>query len=219
MEKVMAEFEVVAESRSELGKAAMRRMRRVGKVPGIVYGGEKQPVPITVMENVLRKQMENEAFFSHVLTVRVEGQGEEQAVVKALQRHPATSTVMHIDLLRVSATQSLTLTVPLHFENEDIAPGVRSGGVIAHNISEIEVSCLPANLPEFIAIDLAALELGESIHLSEVALPAGVQFSALTEDNDPAIVSIAAPRVEAEPSDDVVADSRDTGDAAADTEE
>lgn len=190
----MSDFDVVAEPRTELGKGAMRRMRRTGMLPGIVYGAGKDPLPISLAERTLRRQMENESFFSRILNVKVAGQEDAQAVVKGLQRHPATSRVLHIDLLRVSATQKLTLIVPLHFEGEDSAPGVKMGGVISHTVTEVEISCLPADLPEYIAVDVSAVELGEPVHLSDIVLPSGVELNALTHDNDLSVLNIALPR-------------------------
>ena len=194
----MTDFDIVAEPRVVLGKAAMRRMRREGRVPAIVYGAGRDPMPVTVHENTLRKQMENEAFFSHIITVKVAGGQDEQAVVKALQRHPATSRVLHLDLLRVSATQKLTLTVPLRFEGESASPGARLGGIFSHLVTEVEVSCLPRNLPEHIAVDVSRLELGDSIHLSQIPVPEGVEMTALAHGNDLAVVSVALMRTEEE---------------------
>ena len=190
----MSEYDVVAEPRTELGKGAMRRMRRAGKLPGVVYGTGKEPIPILFSERTLRRQMENEAFFSRILNLKIEGQADAQAVVKALQRHPASSRVMHVDLLRVSATQKLTLVVPLHFEGEDAAPGVKMGGVVSHQVTEVEISCLPADLPEYIAVDVSAVDLGAALHLSELILPSGVELIALTDDNDPPVLNIALPK-------------------------
>lgn len=190
----MSEYDVVAEPRTELGKGAMRRMRRAGKLPGVVYGTGKEPIPILFSERTLRRQMENEAFFSRILNLKIEGQADAQAVVKALQRHPASSRVMHVDLLRVSATQKLTLVVPLHFEGEDAAPGVKMGGVVSHQVTEVEISCLPADLPEYIAVDVSSVDLGAALHLSELILPSGVELIALTDDNDPPVLNIALPK-------------------------
>lgn len=194
----MADFEIAVEPRAELGKSAMRRMRRTGQVPAIVYGADKDPMAVSLSRNALRKQMEGEGFFSHILNVKIAGHGDEQAVVKALQRHPATTEVLHLDLLRVSATQKLTLTVPLHFERESESPGVRMGGVVSHHVTEVEISCLPGDLPEYIAVDASGLELGESIHLSDIAVPSGVELTALAHDNDLAVVSAALMRASEE---------------------
>jgi large subunit ribosomal protein L25 len=164
-------------------------------VPAIVYGAGKDPVPVTVVSNVLKKQLENEAFLSHILTLRIDGSTPEQVVVKDLQRHPASSQVVHLDLMRVSATHKLTMTIPIHFENEDSSPGRKAGGTISHHSIEITVSCLPKDLPEYIAVDVGALELDDAIHLSQITVPEGVEFDDLTEDNDPAIVAVAIQHV------------------------
>ena len=221
----MSDFDVVAEPRTEHGKGAMRRMRRTGRLPGIVYGAGKEPLSISLAEHTLRRQMENESFFSRILTVKVDGEEDTQAVVRALQRHPATSRVLHVDLMRVSATQKLTLVVPLHFEGEDVAPGVKMGGVVSHAVTEVEISCLPADLPEYIAVDVSAVELGAALHLSDIALPSGVELTALSHDNDLSVLNIALPRaaeeeeVEGEEDEEGVASSGEDDDADRATDE
>ncbi len=184
-------FVIEAEPRTDLGKGASRRLRRTGMVPAVIYGSGKDPVSISVKHNTLMHSLENEAFYSHILTIK-QGKNEEQAILKDLQRHPSKPVIMHMDLLRVSANEKLRLHAPLHFLNEEDAPGVKEGGLVSHSQTEIEISCLPKDLPEFIEIDLAALELDGSIHLSEITLPAGVEAVELThgEGHDPAIVSI-----------------------------
>jgi large subunit ribosomal protein L25 len=179
----MNNFEVSAIVREELGKGAIRRLRRTGGVPGIIYGGGEEVVNITLRDNELRHQAANEAFFSHILTVSV-GNKKTQAVIKAMQRHPATYEVTHVDFLRINATEQLTMRVPLHFINEDDAPGKKEGGVFSHLINDLEISCLPGNLPEYIAVDLVALEIGDSVHLSGVVLPEGVALAHSIDDAD-----------------------------------
>lgn len=179
----MSEFEVVAERRIETGKGAMRRLRRTGQVPGVMYGAGGDVEKITVKSNELRKQIENEAFFSHILTVSVGG-AKTQAVIKDMQRHPANHEVTHVDFLRVKATEELTMRVPLHFANEDVAPGHKAGGIFSHLFNEVEISCLPANLPEYIEVDVGAMELGDSLHLSNLSLPAGVSMTVDVTDHD-----------------------------------
>lgn len=198
----MSEFELVAETRAELGSRASRRLRRLGKTPAILYGAGKDPMPLLLDEKIIKKQLENEAFYSHVLTLRL-GPTEEQAVLKTLQRHPQNSAILHMDFQRIRASETIAMHVPLHFVNEDRCPGQRAGGIISHLVIEAEVSCLPKDLPEFIEVDMATVELGQSVHLSELPLPAGVEFVALTagREQDPAVVSVQAPRglaVEAE---------------------
>ena len=177
----MNEFDVGALKREETGKGAMRRLRRTGRVPGVIYGTGKDPENISVKANELRKHLEHEAFFSHILTVSV-GSETVQAVVKDLQRHPASYEVTHVDFLRVSATEELTMRVPLHFMNEERAPAHKAGGVFSHMLNDVEISCLPGNLPEYIEVDLGALQLGDTVHLSQLSLPAGVQLTADVSD-------------------------------------
>lgn len=191
----MNEFELVAEARAELGSRASRRLRRRGKTPAILYGADKDPVPLLLEEKEVKKQLENEAVYSHVLTLRL-GAAEEQAVLKALQRHPRSSAILHMDFQRVRASETIAMHVPLHFVNEDRCPGKRAGGIISHLLIEAEVSCLPKDLPEFIEVDMATVELGQSVHLSELTLPEGVEFVALSagREQDLAIVTVQPPR-------------------------
>ena len=192
----MAEFELHADIRSEQGKGAVRRLRRAGRIPAIMYGAGKEPMPLKLAENQIRRQLSNEAFFSHVLTVKVDGH-EERAVIKNLQRHPATERVLHLDLLRVSETQRLTMLVPIHFENEEDSPGRRAGGSISHHATEVEITCLPRDLPEYLSVDTVHMNIGDSIHLSQIPLPEGVEIPALAHgpEHDQPVVSIQMSRV------------------------
>ena len=193
------EFALNAEVRSDLGKGASRRLRRnANLVPAVIYGGDKAPQSISLLANQLTKLLENEAAFSHVLAVNVAGT-TENVVIKALQRHPAKGFVLHADFQRVVAGQKLSAHVPLHFINEATAVGVKQqGGEISHTISEVEVSCLPKDLPEFIEVDMAAVEVGQTLHLSDLKLPKGVELVALAHGNDLAVSNIHASRVKAE---------------------
>ena len=191
----MDQFELVVEAREGKGTSAARRLRRAGKTPAVLYGAGKDVIPLVLNANALRKQLENEAFFSHVLTVKM-GNKTEQVVLKALQRDPVTSRVVHLDLQRVVATQALTMRVPLHFENEDKCVGKRAGGVVSRLLTELEITCLPKDLPEFIAVDLSELVIGQVLHLSELKLPPGVTVAATTQE-DPAVVSVQTPAVAA----------------------
>ena len=179
----MSEFELTASSRTDLGKSAMRRLRRTGMVPGVLYGAGEDVLPMQVEQHHLRKQLDNEAFFSHILSVVVDGK-PVQAVVKALQRNPANQDVTHIDLLRVSRTTELTMHVPLHFVNEEESVGKKAGGVVSHLLVDVEVACLPRDLPEFIEVDLVALDIGDSLHLSQLTMPSGVRLTADVSDGD-----------------------------------
>ena len=191
----MADFELHAGVRSERGTGAVRRLRRAGQVPAIMYGGGRDPVPLKLVENQVRRQLSNEAFFSHVLDVKVDGR-EERAVIKSLHRHPATERILHLDLLRVSETKRLTMLVPIRFENEEDSPGRRAGGVISHHATEVEITCLPRDLPEYLAVDASHLNIGDSIHLSQIPLPEGVEVPAIAQgsEHDQPVVSIHAAR-------------------------
>ena len=191
----MNQFEVIAEARSALGKGASRRLRRDGRMPGVLYGAGKDPVSISLETSRTAKQMENEAFFSHVLTVKVGGE-EAQAVVKELQRDPVTSQVLHVDLQRVRSTEELHMRVPLHFVNEEDSPGRRHGGVISHLMVDVEIGCLPKDLPEYIEVDMSDLDVGDSLHLSELVMPERVRLMALVHDpdNDQPVVTIQHPQ-------------------------
>ena len=193
------EFALNAEVRSDLGKGASRRLRRnVSMVPAVIYGGEKAPASISLLAKDLAKLLENEAAFSHVLTLDVAGT-KESVLIKALQRHPAKGFVLHADFVRVVAGQKLSAHVPLHFINEATSVGVKQqGGEISHTISEVEVSCLPKDLPEFIEVDMAAVEVGQTVHMSDLKLPKGVELVALAHGNDLAVSNIHASRVKAE---------------------
>ncbi|GAA5316395.1 MAG: 50S ribosomal protein L25/general stress protein Ctc [Candidatus Pelagadaptatus aseana] len=191
------DFVLNAEAREDQGKGASRRLRRLnGQVPAIVYGGKKKPANIQIPHKDLIKQLENEAFYSHIITINI-GDKSEDVILKDLQRHPAKAEIMHADFLRVSKTKKLQTKVPLHFINEDSCKGVKlQGGKVSHNATELEISCLPANLPEFIEVDLADAEVGTIIHISDLKLPKGVESVELSHgaDHDQAIASIAKPK-------------------------
>jgi large subunit ribosomal protein L25 len=184
-----------AEARSDMGKGASRRLRHAGLVPGIIYGADKEPEMITVNHNELIHALEDEAFYSSILTVNVGGDSQK-VVLKDLQRHPARPFIMHMDLLRISQKTAIKMQVPLHFINQETAPGVKAGGTASHNMTEVEISCLPADLPEYIEVDCNGLEIGDSIHLSELNLPKGVEIPALAlgEDHDSSVITILASR-------------------------
>ncbi|MDP2245604.1 50S ribosomal protein L25/general stress protein Ctc [Pseudomonas sp.] len=190
------EFALNAEVRSDLGKGASRRLRRnVAMVPAVIYGGEKAPMSISLLAKELAKLLENEASFSHVLTLNVAG-SNESVLIKALQRHPAKGHVLHADFVRVVAGQKLTAHVPLHFLNQESSVGVKQqAGEVSHVVVEVEVSCLPKDLPEFIEVDMAAVEVGQIVHLSDLKLPKGVELVALAHGNDLAVANIHASRV------------------------
>lgn len=190
-------FELNATARTDLGKGASRRLRRLADmVPAIIYGEGKAPANISIAHKDIQKALSNEAFFSHIITLSVDGKSE-QVVIKALQRHPAKPRIMHADFQRVSADHAIVVAVPLHFINEDKCKGVKLGsGSIIKNLNELQISCLPKDLPEFIAVDLTELGVGESLHISQIVLPAGVTSVDLAHghDADNAVVTVLAPR-------------------------
>jgi large subunit ribosomal protein L25 len=214
-------FVIEAEPRTDLGKGASRRLRREDKVPAILYGAGKEPVSLALQHNVLLHQLENEAFLSHILTVKVGG-SEEQAIVKDLQRHPSKPRVLHVDFQRVSAKEKIRVSVPLHFINEDIAPGVKAGGLVSHSLTEVEVSCLPKNLPEFMEVDLAGVELDGILHMSDIKVPDGVELVELAHggSHDQPIVSIHMARggKETEEAEEAEGEVPGGGEAAGETE-
>lgn len=206
----MNPFELVAERRTKMGKGASRRLRRLdSKVPGILYGGKEEPLPLSIEHRFLSKALENEGFYSHILNIKIDGV-EQKAILRDLQRHPYKPRIVHFDLQRISANEKIHMLVPLHFIGEEEAPGVKeSGGLVSHLMSTLEISCLPKDLPEFIQVDISKLGLDESIHLSEVKLPKGVELTTAVEassERDVAVVSIHLPRVEAEPVEEVAAE-------------
>ncbi len=186
-------FEFTAEPRSDLGKGASRRLRRAGQVPAILYGGGQDPLPLTLNHLNFVTQLQNPAVYSHVLTLKI-GDQIETAVLRDLQRHPFKPTILHIDFLRASADRKLRVHVPLHFINESNAKGVKQqGGVVSHALIDLEITCLPKDLPEFVTIDLTNLGMGESLHLSGIPLPDGVELADKVvpgSDQDAIVVSI-----------------------------
>jgi large subunit ribosomal protein L25 len=187
------EFTLNAELRTDDGKAASRRLRRLeDKVPAIIYGGRKKPVSVAIQHKDFIKQLENEAFYAHVVEVVVDGK-PESVILKDLQRHPAKAIIMHADFMRVSKTKKFNKVVPLHFINEESSIGVKlQGGNISHAATTIEVSTLPADLPAFIEVDMAKVEAGTTLHISDLVLPKGVSSVALAlgASHDLPVVSI-----------------------------
>ena len=208
-------FILDAQVREVVGKGASRRLRRLsGVVPAIVYGADKAPTNISIKQNELVKHLANEAFYSHIITLNV-GDKSESVILKALQRHPAKNHPMHADFLRVSKTKKFTTKVPLHFLNEDSSKGVKTqGGQVSHNMIDLEISCLPADLPEYIEVDLAEVELGQIVHISDLILPKGVESVALNQgaDHDLAVATINKPKGVSEEESGEAEDGGDAGD-------
>ena len=211
------QFELNCSVRTDSGKGASRRLRRLNnEIPAILYGGDKDPVSLTINHDDIIHATENEAFFSHIITLNI-GSDKEKAVIKALQRHPAKPFILHADFLRINEKQAIQVKVPLHFTNEEKCVGVKiGGGSIRKTLNEIEVSCLPSDLPEFIEVDMIDVEVGQTVHLSDVTLPEGVTSVALThgDDSDLSVAQVVAPRGSGD--DDADAASEGGDDAAAD---
>jgi len=188
------EIEVIAAKRELQGTGASRRLRHAGKVPGIVYGGNAAPVQIELDHNALYHALRKEAFHASVLTLNVDG-AKESVLLRDSQWHPYKQQVLHVDFQRVDKTHKIHVKVPLHFLNADVAPGVKTGGgKVSHVMTEIDVTCLPGNLPEFIAVDMGSMELGHAIHVAELTLPEGVELVAHVLHENPAVASITLPR-------------------------
>ena len=196
------DFTVKAETRSDVGKGASRRLRHAGRVPAIMYGSGKDPVSLTLGHDEFMHHLEQEAFYSHILTVNVDGK-KQKAVMKDLQRHPSRPRVLHVDFLRVSDKDVIHMQVPVHFLNEEEAVGVKEGGLVSHLMSVVEIACKASDLPEFLQLDVIGLDIGDSLHLSDIELPKGVEIPALAHgaDHDLSVVSVHMPRaiVEEEP--------------------
>ena len=217
-----SDFELSAQLRTDLGKGASRRLRREADlVPAVLYGANQDPVSLSIAHKDLHKSCENEAFFAHIISLDVDGK-KENAIIKDLQRHPAKDRIMHADFQRVRMDVEIHVEVPFHFVNEDKCPGVKQeGGSISHVMSTVAISCLPGDLPEYIEVDVAALNLGDSIHLSEVALPNGVAIPELDlgEDHDQVVVSVIATRATVEEDADEASDAADDSAEASDSGE
>lgn len=183
-----------AVSRNAKGTGASRRLRRAGSVPGVIYGGDKAATTIEMNHKELFLQFRHEAFHASILSLSLDGK-KEDVLLRDYQMHPVRNTIQHVDFQRVSANETIHVKVPFHFLNAEVAPGVKlDGGIVAHILTEAEVSCLPKDLPEFIEVDLGGLGMGDSVHLSQIKLPSGVEFVQLAHDNDAAVAAIAKTR-------------------------
>lgn len=197
-----------AQVRNDMGKGASRRLRREGKVPAVLYGAGKDAVALTLEHDKINNAADHEGFYSHILTLTVDGKKIE-AIVKDMQRHPFKPKIIHLDFQRVDAKQELNTSVPLHFLNEEDAQ--KAGGVVVHHLNEVEIAVLPKNLPEFIEVDVAGLGVGDNIHLSDLKLPEGVSLVELTkgEDHDQVVVTVSAKKTEADEDGEAAAEEAD----------
>jgi large subunit ribosomal protein L25 len=188
------QIEIIANKRDAKGTGASRRLRRAGKVPGIVYGGGKDAASIELDHRSLFLQFRHETFHASILNLNLDGK-KEQVLLRDYQMHPVRTEIAHIDFQRVSTTEKIHVKMPLHFVNMEAAPGVKlGGGIVTHILTEADVSCLAKDLPEFIEVDLGNMETGQTIHLSEIKLPNGVEFVKLAHGDDSAVASVTKPR-------------------------
>ncbi|GMG86540.1 50S ribosomal protein L25/general stress protein Ctc [Biformimicrobium ophioploci] len=209
----MSDFTVIAKLRSDEGKGASRRLRRLeGLVPAVVYGGKADPVSISLVHKDLVKQLENDAFYASVINLDIDGK-TETVILRDLQRHPAKAVILHADFQRVSANTKVHVKVPLHFINEDVCAGVKAGGVVQHTLTELDVVAPASKLPEFIEVDMAGVELDGNLHISDLKLPEGVESTDLSHDHDLVVASIHKPRaaVEAEAEGEEAAEGEEGG--------
>ncbi|HFE32531.1 MAG TPA: 50S ribosomal protein L25/general stress protein Ctc [Gammaproteobacteria bacterium] len=207
------DFTLTAEHRTDVGKGASRRLRRAGKIPAVMYGAGEDPLSLALDHDSFMHRLEHEAFYSHILSISVDGK-TYKAVLKDLQRHPAKNRMLHADFLRVGESDVIHMSVPLHVVGEDVAPGVKAGGLVSHLMTSVEIICKAGDLPEYLEVDLSALEAGDSLHLSDIKLPEGAVVAALQhgEDHDLPVVSIHMPRGAA--SDEEAAEGEEGGEEA-----
>ena len=190
-------FEFSAAVRSTTGKAAARRMRHANEVPAIIYGAGKDPQPITLGHDMIFHALNREAFHSSILDVNLDNGQKEKVVVKDIQRHVFKPKIEHVDFQRINATEKLTMHIPIHYLGEEEAEGIKEGGVLSKLMTDIEVKCLPADLPSFFEVDVTNLGMEQSLHISDIKLPSGVEFAQhdLDEAHDHPIVNIHPPKV------------------------
>ena len=222
------QFELIARIRARSGTNLVRRLRREGDVPAVLYGGDKENISIAINHDVLFHSLEKEEFHSAIIVINTDGK-KEQAILRAVQRHPHKINILHADFQRVDDNKLLTMSMPIHFVGEEDCIGVKnSGGMLTHLINDVEISCMPKDLPEHIELNVSDLDLNESLHLTDIKLPEGVNITALMYedevDRDLAVVSVMASRVETEEDEDAAetegaVSETDAADPSADAEE
>lgn len=186
----MSKITLSALTRQDLGRGASRRLRREqDQVPAIVYGGGKTPATVTVDHNTILKTLENNAFYSSILSLSIDGK-DESVVLKDIQRHAFKPRVLHLDFQRILENEKISMTVRLEFINETAAPGVKAGGMISHLVSDVEIRCFPRDLPEFLTVDMSLVELDQTLHLSDLNLPEGIELALLAHGDDAPIANI-----------------------------
>lgn len=186
-------IEVTAFSRNSNGTGPARRMRKTGRVPGVVYGAGKDSQAIELDHNALARHLKMEAFHASILDMTVEG-SREKVLLRDVQMHPWRAEVLHVDFQRVAADRKIHMKVPLHFINAETCPGVKEGGIVSHVMNDVDVQCLPADLPEFIEVDLGAMDINQSIHVTELSIPTGVELVARLRQDNPVVATLTLPR-------------------------
>jgi large subunit ribosomal protein L25 len=196
---IMAKYEITAEARDDKGTSASRRLRRAGKIPAIIYGADKIPASLLLDHNSFYRNLKDERFHTSILTVNI-GAEKQQAILRDVQMHPYQPLVMHVDLQRISASEKIHMRVPLHFINESSSPGVKvDGGIVNHLMMEVDVTCLPADLPEFLTVDMLEMKLHQSVHLSQIPIPTGVTITQLAHGGaDHAVATVLPVQLVAE---------------------
>ncbi len=199
----MSIFELEAESRTDQGKGASRRLRREGMVPAVIYGADQDPQSISLKHSEVIKRLQHEAFYAHILTVNVDGK-VNKAVLRDMQRHPSKPIVMHMDFLRIDENKPIRVNIPLHFVGADTAPGVKAGGLLSHDVTDVALDVLPKHMPEYLEVDVSALEIGDVVHLSALTLPESGSLVELArgEGHDITVAAVHAPKVVSEEEED-----------------
>ena len=217
------QFELIARKRARSGTNLVRRLRREGDVPAVIYGGEKENLSIAINHDVLFHSLEKEEFHSAIIVINTDGE-KEQAILRDVQRHPHKINILHADFQRVEQNKELTMSLPIHFIGEEECVGVKNdGGVLSHLMNDVEIICLPKDLPEAIELDVTELGLNESLHLSDIKLPEGVNITTLLYDeeneHDYAVVSVLPPRIEVDPEELDEADEAGDGEVSGDADD
>lgn len=214
----MTEFTITAKERTQYGKSETRRQRRLAnKIPAVIYGAKEDNRHILLEHNEIDRALNNEAFYSHILTINTDNDSE-QVVLKSLQRHPVKPTILHMDFLRIKAGETIEKSVPLHFINEETAVGLKHGGMVVHQINQVQIRCLPKNLPEYIEVDIKDLDVGDSLHISDLPELEGVEYTALSHGDNSynvSVVTMNEPRdhsAEEEVEEDIESEEEDTED-------
>lgn len=211
-------IEIKAIVRELKGTGASRRLRHAGKTPGVLYGGVKDATSLEIDSKELFMQFRHEAFHASILTLNLDGK-KEAVILRDFQMHPVRNNIMHIDFQRINENEKIHVKVPFHFTNEETAPGVKlEGGLISHIMTEIDVACLPKDLPQYIEVDMGELSIGDSIHLSEVKVPEGVELTGLSDENDPVITAISKPKVVVEEVVTAPSETDEEGESAGDSD-